>query len=112
LTKAHLNAGDPDAALRIAQLETSEYYRRELTGVVAIALAGTGRMRDALQAIDEQTLDGFIGSIAAAHSAWRTAPPGAIESSLRALMRVAAWVRSDWRDLGHALFGSPTSRPV
>jgi tetratricopeptide (TPR) repeat protein len=106
LTNAYLKAGDLDAALRIARLETSEYYRRELTGDVATALAGAGRIRDALQAIDEQTLDGFIGSLARAHSAWRTAPPGAIEASLRAVIGVAAWVRSDWRDLRHALFGN------
>jgi hypothetical protein len=106
LMKAYLNAGDPDSALRIARLETSEYYRRELTGDVAKAFADRDRIRDALQAIDEQTLDGFIGSVATALSAWRAAPPGAIEASLRALTGVAAWVRSDWRDLRHALFGN------
>jgi hypothetical protein len=65
--------GDPDAALRIAQLETSEYYRRELTSGVAtdLADAGAGRFGDALQAIDEQTLGGFIGSVARAHFAFR-----------------------------------------
>jgi tetratricopeptide (TPR) repeat protein len=106
LMKAYLSARDPDEALRIARLETSEYYRRELTSDIATALAGASRIRDALQAIDEQTLDGFIGSVARAHSAWRTSRPGAIESSLDALTRVAAWVRSDWRDLRHALFGN------
>jgi hypothetical protein len=81
-------------------------YRRELTCHVATNLAKVGRIGDALQAIDEQTLDGFIGSVAIVHSAWKTAPPGAIESSLRELIHVAAWIRSDWRHLRDTLFGN------
>ena len=73
--KVHIIAAELDFAVHVARLETSEYYRRELTGEAAAALARAGRMKDALLALDEQTLEGFVEPIAMAHAAGHPCGP-------------------------------------
>jgi hypothetical protein len=38
-----------------------------------------------------------------AHAAWIDASPGSVIASMRAVTHVAAWVRSDWREIHNAL---------
>jgi tetratricopeptide (TPR) repeat protein len=107
LVDAFIEAGQPDEALRVARLQSDDYGRRALTRKVAAALARSGRPQDALAAIDEQTLDGFIESAGRALAAWRNAPAGAVQEAVRALTQVAGWVRADWSEVHAALFAGP-----
>jgi hypothetical protein len=103
LVEAYRLAGQPDAALRVGRLQTSDYYRRELLRDVAATFARANRMLDALRVLDETSLDGFAESVSMAHAAWVGAPPGAVLASMTTLARVAAWVRADWRDVHEQL---------
>jgi hypothetical protein len=111
LVQAHLDTDAPDAALRIARWETSDYRRRYLLRTVAAAFARASRIGDALRVIEEQTLDGYVQAVAGALAAWRTAPPDAASTALRAVVDVTSWVRADWRELQEAVFASTLRRP-
>ena len=106
LVDALIEAGKPDESLRVARLQSNDYSRRALSRKVAAALARSGRPQDALAAIDEQALDGFIESAGTALAAWRNAPAGAVQEAVRALTQVAGWVRADWSEVHAALFSS------
>jgi hypothetical protein len=99
LVNAYATLGQADFALRVARLETSDDHRRQIMRHVAAAFAKANRMPDALLVLEETTLDGFIAAVGFAHAAWTDAPPGAVLSSMRAVTGVAAWVRSDWREV-------------
>ncbi|MDM0030118.1 AAA family ATPase [Variovorax saccharolyticus] len=110
LVQAHLDVEAPDAALRIARWEASDYRRRHLLRTVAAGFARASRILDALRVIEEQTLDGYAHAVADALAAWRNAPPDAASAALRAVVDVAAWVRSDWRELQEAVFAPAPRR--
>jgi hypothetical protein len=105
LLDALIEAGNPTESLLVARLQRDGRYPRTLSRKVAAALARSGRPQDALAAIDEQTLDGFIESAGTALAAWRNAPAGAVQEAVHALTQVAGWVRADWREVHTALVG-------
>jgi len=81
----------------------TEYHRREIMRNVAVAFARVNKMADALQVLEETSLDEFIGALGMVHEAWSDAPPGAGITSMRAVTSVAAWVRSDWNEIHKVL---------
>lgn len=110
LVRAHLDVEAPDAALRIARLESSDYRRRLLLRTVATSFARASRIGDALRTIEEQTLDGYVQAVAGVIAAWRGAPSDTAGAVLRALVDVASWVRTDWREVQEAVFATAQPR--
>ena len=103
LVEAYARVGRVDEASQFAKVIASFDGQRKVRSILAACHARAHRFGEAMDELRSLSIDEYLGEVASWAPYLEQVSPGFASVSLRELMRIAGWIRPDWRRLSARL---------